>query len=114
LIAPDSDLHLLSFAILMRNDRFLCEDYDIGYVASGRAVLERINASKSRDIEIWADPDFDGDTRQPIKVGNGQTGWPLKFWRTRAFGASIDRLQGTEKECANLKEAASRLGGLSV
>ena len=110
LIAPDNCLHLVSFATLMRNNRFLCEDFDIEYVSGGRALTEGTFPPKNMNIEIWSDPDFDGDVGKGIKPPSGQTGWPLLLGQTRAFGAKFERLQGTATEASILKNVAAKLG----
>jgi len=110
-IAPDSDLHLLSFATLRRNERFLCESHDFIYVLSGRGLPQPAGVGPDkRSVEVWADPDFDGvGAAAERKSRFASMIVPVH----RAFGFKFGRLAGTEKEAMSVRDIAE-VRGLAV
>jgi hypothetical protein len=55
-ISPDGDLDFISFATLLDdNERFLADDFEIGYVASGRDLLRPADhPPRSRKLVVFA------------------------------------------------------------
>ena len=59
IISPDASLNFVSFATLLSaDDRFLAEKYSIRYVASGRDLLREPAKSSSREMVVFAAPDY--------------------------------------------------------
>jgi CHAT domain-containing protein len=59
MVSPDGELHFVSFATLIdAQNRFLVEQYEIGYVASGRDLAKTYNARGS-GIELFGNPAFE-------------------------------------------------------
>ncbi len=76
-LAPDGNLYRVPFAALpLDADRYLIDEYHIGYVGSGRDVLRFGSGSKSRSSAplVIADPDYDLEsgvqTVQTVKPQN--------------------------------------------
>jgi CHAT domain-containing protein len=60
IISPDGQLNFISFATLLSKDKqFLAERYDVQYVASGRDLLRDLKPSTAREVDLFANPDFD-------------------------------------------------------
>jgi CHAT domain-containing protein len=60
IISPDGELNFLSFATLVdTKGKFLAEQYDLSYVASGRDLIAAIEPSDSRDLCVVAGPAYD-------------------------------------------------------
>lgn len=58
-LSPDASLNFISFAALLTpDDKFLCENYSLRYVASGRDLLREPVKSSSQDMVIFAAPDY--------------------------------------------------------
>jgi CHAT domain-containing protein len=109
LISPDSALHLVSFSTLMSGERFLAEDYELGYVTSGRSLLQPPVRQAGRGMEMWADPDFnraDGSGRnEPRHLFRAGPGQSRAFFQT-----SFPALPGTAAEAQDLKRLATKKG----
>ena len=114
LIAPDSALHLISFATLLNGDKFLAQDYEIRYVASGRDLLRPAAVPVARVMEVYANPDFGGKT-----AGNGTKNsslWNLFGTRgaddeSRKFiSDDFPTLAGTAQEAQEVKQLAEANG----
>ena len=71
IFSPDGRLNFLSFATLLtKKDQFLCEDYTIKYVSSGRDIVLGSRADKGkREIHVFALSNFD-DVPLPIGGAN--------------------------------------------
>lgn len=92
IISPDSELSFISFATLLDSEgKFLCEKFDIQYVASGRDLLRmpyQDEVARSKDtITIFADPEY------LTKAGQAKAG-------TRGFS----QLPGAKEEGRIIKE----------
>jgi CHAT domain-containing protein len=60
LISPDGALNQLPFAALRTQDnRYLIEQYEIGYLASGRDLIRNVDTSSSEAPALFGDPVFD-------------------------------------------------------
>ncbi len=93
IISPDSELCFISFATLLDDkNQFLCEKYDLQYVASGRDLLRQPykgDVEKSKDsMTIFADPTYLTGT-----TGNTGPRW-------------LAQLPGAKEEGRILKEEA--------
>jgi CHAT domain-containing protein len=103
-ISPDGDLDFISFATLLDdNERFLADDFEIGYVASGRDLLRPADhPPRSRKLVVFADPDYGHAPGAPAARGRG-----------KAAGAAQDNLAplpGTVREADFLWQEAKREG----
>ena len=62
IISPDSDLSFVPFASLISEEgKFLCEDYNVLNMSTGRDLLfaEKESIDSNKTIEIFANPSFD-------------------------------------------------------
>ena len=67
-IAPDAELNFLSFASLVsERNQFLCENYEIAYIGSGRDFLKDQNDKILKNMVVFADPEFSKDVPPKIK-----------------------------------------------
>jgi CHAT domain-containing protein len=67
-LSPDASLNFVSFATLLTpDDKFLCENYSLRYVTSGRDLLRQPVKLSSQDMVIFAAPDY---------VNGGKINWP--------------------------------------
>jgi tetratricopeptide (TPR) repeat protein/CHAT domain-containing protein len=61
IISPDAALNFISYATLLTpDDEFFAQQYSIRYVASGRDVLCPAKAPQTREMVIFAAPDYSG------------------------------------------------------
>jgi tetratricopeptide (TPR) repeat protein len=59
IISPDGQLNFISFATLLTKDKeFLAQAYNVQYVASGRDLLRELKPSTTREVVLFANPDF--------------------------------------------------------
>ena len=61
IISPDSNLNKLNFAVLLNEEnRFLCQDFDIKYVAAARDIVSQTSNYRSENprINVFSDPSF--------------------------------------------------------
>jgi CHAT domain-containing protein len=59
IISPDGELNFISFATLLTKDKqFLAETYDVQYVASGRDLLREPKPLTTKEVVLFANPDF--------------------------------------------------------
>jgi tetratricopeptide (TPR) repeat protein len=60
IISPDGQLNFISFATLLtKHKQFLAQEYDVQYVTSGRDLLREVKPSTSKEVVLFANPDFD-------------------------------------------------------
>jgi CHAT domain-containing protein/Tfp pilus assembly protein PilF len=102
IISPDGDLNFVSFATLLDNgEHFLADDFELGYVSSGRDLLQRPGlVPRTKRLVVFADPDFS-------RVANAAS------VHAKASGRQEDllpALPGTEKEALFLQLEAKRDG----
>lgn len=64
IISPDAELNFVSFATLLTKDgEFLCQQYSLRYVASGRDLLREVAPRPSKlTLHGYANPQFDWKT----------------------------------------------------
>jgi len=87
IISPDSQLNFVSLAALVTpQGQFLSEKFKFQYVASGRELLQERPSTLSRNVVLFADPDF--GTNGPV--------WPSKT-SDRSPSQSTTQWHGTEK-----------------
>jgi CHAT domain-containing protein/Tfp pilus assembly protein PilF len=102
IISPDGELNFVSFATLLDGqDRFLASDFDLGYVSSGRDLLQHTpSLPRVKKLVVFADPDYAHLPGGPVI-------------HTRASARDDDALPplpGTENEAAFLQAEAARAG----
>jgi len=75
IISPDGELNFISFATLLTKDQqFLAQTYDVQYVASGRDLLRESTPSTTKEVVLFANPDFKlGSTVLLAKADNGSS-----------------------------------------
>ncbi|MCB0296589.1 MAG: CHAT domain-containing protein [Calditrichaeota bacterium] len=122
-IAPDGDLHLLPFAMLVdERGKYLVDRYQLKVVDSGKNLLGKAQTAEvSGGFTIFADPDFDAPADTPgrkptIPGGNSGTynmGNLFKMLLENGFSvpeypAKFRRLQGTRAEAELIQQYAPR------
>jgi tetratricopeptide (TPR) repeat protein len=107
IISPDGQLNFISFATLLTKDKqFLAEKYDVQYVASGRDLLRQAKPSTTREVVLFANPDFglasaailakaDNGSDPGSKSIRGSEKRDVEDW-------SFESLTGTQKESDEL------------
>jgi CHAT domain-containing protein/tetratricopeptide (TPR) repeat protein len=97
IIAPDSDLALLSFGVLpTEKGRYLIDEYEISYLAVGRDVL-RWGLGRFGEPGlplVAADPDYDLSTSE-AEEGGAQLAFP-RLPGTRTEGEKVAALLGVQ------------------
>ena len=111
IISPDGDLHLVSFATLKKDRRFLVEDCSIRYMTSGRSLLKAPSRPSSRQVEIWADPAFDDSPAERTMASSFMQKLQAAWWgqgtASRAFfQGTFSPLRYTADEAAALQKVA--------
>ena len=100
ILSPDGPLNFLSFATLLtKKDRFLCEDYTIKYVSSGRDLVpgKQINLPKG-SLVVFANPTYD-EVPVQLASANGVTLTLRSLDRDEMRGElKFKALPGTQKE----------------
>ena len=79
-ISPDGDLNFVSFATLLdANNRFLADDYELHYVASGRDLLQRgkPGAAPRQWFTVFAYPDYEAQPKSAPRRRARATDDPL-------------------------------------
>jgi len=113
IICPDGDLNFVSFAtLLMPDHRFLGERYALGYVASGRDLVQTSVQTSNRLVQIYADPDYfmEAGTNVPDKLSN------TSLLATRSVAAQdlqsvyFKPLSGTAREGESLAGLTAKWG----
>jgi CHAT domain-containing protein/tetratricopeptide (TPR) repeat protein len=111
IICPDAQLNFLSFATLLSSsNRFLAEDHDISYVASGRDLLAgNVAPTRAHDLLVWANPDFRAPSARSLLLANFVSAGSMD--PTEALrGLDLHPLPGAEREGRWLQEHATDLG----
>lgn len=103
IISPDDNLNFVSFATLLDDaNRFVADNFETDYVASGRDLLERPGLMpKTRRLVVFADPDYDHTAGEALARRKGKSAAPDDFFPP---------LPGTEREALFLQEEAKRNG----
>ena len=108
IISPDSNLNKLNFAVLLNEEnRFLCQDFDIKYVAAARDIVSQTSNYRSENprINVFSDPSFGFE--QDLQIA-GETS--LTESTILRDGLNLNPLPGTKNESAYLKSKASEWG----
>jgi len=102
IISPDGALNFVSFATLLDGlDHFLASGFDIGYVSSGRDLLQHTPPlPRARYLVVFADPDY----------AHLPGGAPNHARVTARDADALPPLPGTESEAAFLEAEAGRDG----
>lgn len=109
IVCPDGDLNFLSFATLRApSGRFLCEDFQLRYVAAARDLLAEPAANPGRQLLVFGNPQFDAET-----VGAHEATKALLTAQT-SRGAyrdlSLEPLPGSAEEARLVQASATRAG----
>lgn len=71
-LSPDGQLALVPFAALQNGSRFLVDELDIIYLASGKDLLSGRNGlPAARSVVVLADPDFSAPPAEPSSMERG-------------------------------------------
>jgi tetratricopeptide (TPR) repeat protein len=111
IISPDADTNFVSFATLLTpRDKFLSEEYEIRYVASGRDLLREVEPFKTDLMAVFGNPDYRGrvtSSAPPIETSNPFATPVLE--RSDFRNMPLQPLPGTKTECMTLiSEGRSR------
>jgi tetratricopeptide (TPR) repeat protein len=104
IISPDGQLNFISFATLLTKDKqFLAQTYDVQYVSSGRDLLREPKPTNTKEVVLFANPDFDlGLTAMSAKAEHRSSdphSKPIRGAEQRDVEDwSFERLEGTQKE----------------
>jgi CHAT domain-containing protein len=86
IISPDGELNFISFATLLTKDKqFLAEKYNVQYVASGRDLLRDLKAATTKNVFLFANPNFDLATTPMLAKVDSRS-------------ADADSIRGSERE----------------
>jgi tetratricopeptide (TPR) repeat protein/CHAT domain-containing protein len=104
LICPEGKLNFLSFAALLDDaGRFVAEIYPMAYVGSGRDLTRKPSGKLSKELAIFAAPDFDA-TGKPSPAKDLIA---MRSAEADVFGAiHLPPLPGTEAEAKALEAIA--------
>ncbi len=105
IISPDGELNFISFATLLSGqDHFLASDYEVGYVSSGRDLLQRPSmVPRTKRLIVFANPDYNhlpGTAPAPHAHGKNAA----------RDDDTLPALPGTDKEAAFLQAEGSHSG----
>jgi tetratricopeptide (TPR) repeat protein len=104
IISPDGELNFISFATLLTKDKqFLAQTYEVQYVASGRDLLREPKPSTTKEVVLFANPDFKlGSTVLLAKADDGSSDPGPKRMRGSekrdVEDWSFENITGTQKE----------------
>ena len=97
-IAPDSQLNFLNFSTLLNTqNKFLCEDYEILHISTGRDLARMLPAPRAAQLAVFAQPSFGPAGEQAV-----QRNPRLAALQDLSFAP----LPGTGREAAFLRQAA--------
>ena len=88
IISPDANLNNLSFATLLTDEnRFLCEEYNIKYITSGRDIITGIVSGKPDNARLYAfaNPTF-GETQERLLSRSERRGETQVDFRLLIYG----------------------------
>ena len=102
IISPDGELNFVSFATLLDpQDHFLASDFEIGYVSSGRDLLQHTpSLPRAKKLVVFANPDY----------AHSPNGAPGHSHVSARDADTLPPLPGTESEAAFLQAEAARDG----
>lgn len=107
-ISPDGELEALPFASFRKNGKFLCEEFHLRNVLSGRSLLQKAGVQKRDGIVVFADPDFKAPRRE-AKAKNSVQAWLGE--QTKNLGPdALAPLPGTREEAVYLQALGKQYG----
>ena len=105
IVSPDGELNFLPFAALITpENKYLCEKYEVGYVASGRDLLTRLDKPATNRPVLFGDPVF-GDAAKDGDYLDRGVAFRSAFTdpdRAMLDGMRFPPLPGTRKEVEGL------------
>ena len=135
ILSPDGELNFVSFATLLNaEDKFLIQQFNIRYVASGRDLLPSMSApptAENQFMALFGDPNYAGDADAavqrmqnllssrsnepvipPVKQSDqAESRLAIRASDRRDFGGlHLQPLLGTKEECKALDEQSEKLG----
>jgi CHAT domain-containing protein len=103
IISPDDNLNFISFATLLDDaNRFVADDFEVDYVASGRDLLDENGPGSptlKKHFAIFADPDYDGTSASPRRKA-----------RVAPDDGPFPPLPGTKREAELIAVEATKVG----
>lgn len=121
-IAPDSDLHLLPFSMLVdEENKYLVDRYEFIVVDSGKDFLsrnqKRSNNANAGDFVVFADADYDAvwdssiKRTKPVNSNSGKPKSPgvtpaqfQQAFKFPEYPRNFKRLAGTKKEIDDIRQ----------
>jgi CHAT domain-containing protein len=106
IVGPDGELNFLPFAALITTEgKYLCEQYEIGYVASGRDLIKRFDEPATNMPSLFGDPAFGEEERISDYLDRSLTFRSAFHDKDREAldGVRFPALPGTRKEVDGLK-----------
>ena len=109
IISPDGELNFVSFATLLTpKDQFLAQKYSISYVASGRDLLRNIKPTPTKQMTVYANPDFSGRGLIASKDTSTDLTALHSLDKRNLLGLHLDPLPWTGTESAFLETCAKK------
>ncbi len=106
IISPDGELNFLPFAALITPEgKYLCEEYEVGYVASGRDLIKQFDEPLTNAPSLFCDPVF-GEEERPGDYLDRSVAFRSVFHeqdRSALGSAHFPPLPGTRKEVEGLR-----------
>src|SRR5271157_1757617 len=103
IISPDGELNFISFATLLTKDKqFLAQTYEVQYVASGRDLLREPKPSTTKEVVLFANPDFDLASTAMLAKADDGSGSIRGSEKRDVEDWSFESLTGTQKESEEL------------
>ena len=111
-VCPASQLNFVNFAtFLTPKDRFLCEDYTIKYVASGRDLVPSRTkpVPTQQQLVVFANPNYKNKPAVQLATTRGNGGATLRSSDRDDLRAALilSALPGTQKEADYLKSKSA-------
>ena len=105
IVSPDGQLNFVSLATLLTpQGQFLGEKFKFQYISSGREFLQERPPKATRDVVLFADPEF--GTSRAVRSGEQSPSQPMTRWsgsEKRSFqGLQFASLPGTRAESERL------------
>jgi len=103
LMSPDGALNLVPFGALVDGDgRYLVENFEIGYLGSGRDLIRlKVTATSRQPPVIVVNPDYDGEGAAAKPAADQP---PVEARRSADFASRFDRLEGGAEEAATIRK----------
>jgi tetratricopeptide (TPR) repeat protein len=113
ILSPDGELNFVSFGTLLTSgaEEFLIEKYSIRYVASGRDLIRKREASATQLLAAFGNPDYGGEAKSVTQQTQTTDLPAMRATEMGDFGKmALTPLPGTQEECAGLKAKAEASG----